>query len=89
MLYAPLMGDAEQPRSEFRIVAQAANVRDRAGKSLLYDIERRRPVSKEFGRVSEQRQLITLKKLVPGGRIVSAGGLDKIGVGVGHNGYSL
>jgi hypothetical protein len=33
--------------------------------------------------------LITLKKLVPGGRIVSAGGLDKIGVGVGHYGYSV
>lgn len=51
--------------------------------------ERRRAVAKEFGRVSKQRELITLKKLVSSGRIVSAGCLNKGGVGFSHYGYSV
>lgn len=86
MKEALLVGDPKKPGAEFPVLAQAPDMGQSADKPLLDNVEGRLAVTEEAFRIGKQGKLVSAEKLFPGGRIMTAGGLNKGVEGLGHEG---
>jgi hypothetical protein len=73
VLHAKLVGDAEKPAAETRIIAQRADVPHCADKRGLHEIEAGGFMAHEFMDKGEKRQLIAPQQPVPGAMIARTG----------------
>jgi hypothetical protein len=60
-----LVRDAEEPASEFFIVAQAADMPGGGDERFLHDVEARLLVADQFKNINVKRQLVAAKENVP------------------------